>query len=70
MFIECSSVVFVVEESHCVCVINDVIVGNVYKCHYPYKTPQTARGAKHTAVYDRVAKQGAYFRAVSNLIDY
>ena len=40
-------------------------LGNVYKCHYPYKVPQTARGAKRTAVFDRVAKQGAYFRAVS-----
>jgi len=40
-------------------------LGNVYKCHYPYKVPQTARGAKRTAVYDHVAKQGAYFRAVS-----
>jgi hypothetical protein len=40
-------------------------LGNVYKCHFPYKTPQTARGAKRTAVFDRVAKEGAYFRAVS-----
>lgn len=40
-------------------------LGNVYKCHYPYKVPQTARGAKRTAVYDRVTKEGAYFRAVS-----
>jgi 4-methylaminobutanoate oxidase (formaldehyde-forming) len=40
-------------------------LGNVYKCHYPYKVPQTARGAKRTALFDRVAKQGAYFRAVS-----
>lgn len=40
-------------------------LGNVYKCHYPYKTPQTARGAKRTAVYDRVKAAGAYFRAVS-----
>ena len=40
-------------------------LGNVYKCHYPYKVPQTARGAKRTAVFDRVAKEGAYFRAVS-----
>lgn len=40
-------------------------LGNVYKCHYPYKTPQTARGAKRTAVFDRVAQKGAYFRAVS-----
>lgn len=40
-------------------------LGNVYKCHYPYKVPQTARGAKRTAVFDRVSQQGAYFRAVS-----
>ncbi len=40
-------------------------LGNVYKVHYPYKTPQTARGAKHTAIYDRVKAAGAYFRAVS-----
>mgnify|MGYP003385990951 CR=1 FL=1 len=40
-------------------------LGNVYKCHYPFKTPQTARGAKHTPVYEKTAKQGAFFRAVS-----
>lgn len=40
-------------------------LGNVYKCHYPFKAPQTARGAKRTPIYDRLAEQGAYFRAVS-----
>jgi len=40
-------------------------LGTVYKCHYPYKSMQTARGAKKSAVYDRLKDQGAYFRDVS-----
>jgi hypothetical protein len=40
-------------------------LGQVYKCHYPYKVPQTARGAKRSSLFDRLKQQGAYFRAVS-----
>jgi len=40
-------------------------LGTVYKCHYPYKSMQTARGAKKSAVYDRLKYQGAYFKDVS-----
>lgn len=37
----------------------------VYQCHYPTRPMQTARGAKKSAIYDRLAAQGAYFRDVS-----
>jgi 4-methylaminobutanoate oxidase (formaldehyde-forming) len=40
-------------------------LGLVYKCHYPSYTPQTARGVKKSAVHDRLAAAGAYFRDVS-----
>ncbi len=40
-------------------------LGRVYKCHYPTMSPQTARGAKRSAVHDRLAAAGAYFRDVS-----
>ena len=40
-------------------------LGLVYKCHYPTMTPQTARGVKKSAVHDRLAAAGAYFRDVS-----
>jgi 4-methylaminobutanoate oxidase (formaldehyde-forming) len=40
-------------------------LGMVYKCHYPYKSMITARGAKKSAVYDRLKDQGAYFKDVS-----
>jgi 4-methylaminobutanoate oxidase (formaldehyde-forming) len=40
-------------------------LGNVYKCHYPTKSMLTARGAKTSALHDRLAAQGAYFRDVS-----
>jgi 4-methylaminobutanoate oxidase (formaldehyde-forming) len=40
-------------------------LGLVYQCHYPYKGLQTARGAKKSPVYDRLAAAGAYFRDVS-----
>ncbi len=40
-------------------------LGMVYQCHYPYQSMQTARGAKKSAFYDRLADQGAYFRDVS-----
>jgi 4-methylaminobutanoate oxidase (formaldehyde-forming) len=40
-------------------------LGMVYQCHYPMRSMQTARGAKRSAIYDRLAAQGAYFRDVS-----
>jgi heterotetrameric sarcosine oxidase gamma subunit len=40
-------------------------LGLVYKCHYPTMSPQTARGVKRSAVHDRLAAAGAYFRDVS-----
>ncbi|HVL71350.1 MAG TPA: FAD-dependent oxidoreductase, partial [Beijerinckiaceae bacterium] len=40
-------------------------LGLVYKVHYPYRSPQTARGAKRSAVHDRLAAAGAYFKDVS-----
>lgn len=40
-------------------------LGMVYQCHYPYKSMQTARGAKKSAIYDRLKDQGAYFKDVS-----
>lgn len=40
-------------------------LGMVYQCHYPTRSMQTARGAKRSAVHDRLAAKGAYFRDVS-----
>lgn len=40
-------------------------LGLVYKVHYPTRSPVTARGAKKSAVHDRLAGAGAYFRDVS-----
>jgi glycine cleavage system aminomethyltransferase T/glycine/D-amino acid oxidase-like deaminating enzyme len=40
-------------------------LGMVYKCHYPTMTPQTARGAKQSAIHHQLASAGAYFRDVS-----
>jgi len=40
-------------------------LGMVYRCHYPTRSPQTARGAKKSPFHDRLAAQGAYFRDVS-----
>lgn len=40
-------------------------LGMVYKCHYPTKTFETARGAKKSPFHDRLAAAGAYFRDVS-----
>lgn len=40
-------------------------LGMVYQCHYPFKSMQTARGAKKPPFYDRLAARGAYFRDVS-----
>jgi 4-methylaminobutanoate oxidase (formaldehyde-forming) len=40
-------------------------LGMVYKCHYPTRSLVTARGAKKSAVHDRLAAKGAFFRDVS-----
>lgn len=40
-------------------------LGNVYKCHYPTKNSETARGAKRSVLHDRLADAGAYFSDVS-----
>jgi glycine cleavage system aminomethyltransferase T/glycine/D-amino acid oxidase-like deaminating enzyme len=40
-------------------------LGMVYQCHYPGRSMQTARGAKRSALHDRLAAQGAYFKDVS-----
>ena len=40
-------------------------LGMVYQCHYPTRAMQTARGAKRSALHDRLAAHGAYFRDVS-----
>jgi 4-methylaminobutanoate oxidase (formaldehyde-forming) len=40
-------------------------LGLVYRCHYPTMSPQTARSVKRSAVHDRLAAAGAYFRDVS-----
>ncbi|MCI0670077.1 MAG: FAD-dependent oxidoreductase [Myxococcaceae bacterium] len=40
-------------------------LGMVYQCHYPTRSMQTARGAKKSAIHDRLAAQGAYFKDVS-----
>jgi len=40
-------------------------LGLVYAPHYPNRPMRTARGAKRSALHDRLAAQGAYFRDVS-----
>ncbi|NUO48847.1 MAG: GcvT family protein [Polyangiaceae bacterium] len=40
-------------------------LGMVYQCHYPTRSMMTARGAKRSAIHDRLAAQGAYFKDVS-----
>jgi 4-methylaminobutanoate oxidase (formaldehyde-forming) len=40
-------------------------LGMVYQCHYPTRSMQTARGAKRSAIHDRLAAHGAYFKDVS-----
>lgn len=40
-------------------------LGMVYKTHYPYKSLETARGAKKSPFHDRLAAAGAYFKDVS-----
>ncbi len=40
-------------------------LGLVYQCHYPTKSMTTARDAKRSAIHERLAAEGAYFKDVS-----
>ncbi|MCU0686885.1 MAG: FAD-dependent oxidoreductase [Polyangiaceae bacterium] len=40
-------------------------LGMVYQCHYPTRSMLTARGVKKSAIHDRLAAKGAYFKEVS-----
>ena len=40
-------------------------LGNVYKCHYPTKSVQSARGARRSPLHDRLLSAGAQFKDVS-----
>jgi len=40
-------------------------LGMVYQCHYPFRSMQTARGAKKSVFHDAFTKEGAYFKDVS-----
>jgi glycine cleavage system aminomethyltransferase T/glycine/D-amino acid oxidase-like deaminating enzyme len=40
-------------------------LGLVYACHYPDRSPVTARGARKSPFHDRLAAMGAHFRDVS-----
>jgi glycine cleavage system aminomethyltransferase T len=40
-------------------------LGMVYQCHYPTRSMLTARGAKKSALHDRLAAHGAHFKDVS-----
>jgi 4-methylaminobutanoate oxidase (formaldehyde-forming) len=40
-------------------------LGMVYQCHYPYRSMQTARGAKRSPLHDRLVAEGAWFKDVS-----
>ena len=40
-------------------------LGMVYECHYPGRSMRTARGVKRSALHDRLAAQGAWFKDVS-----
>ncbi len=40
-------------------------LGMVYQCHYPGRSMKTARGAKRSAVHDRLVDARAYFKDVS-----
>ncbi len=40
-------------------------LGMVYQCHYPTRSMQTARDVKRSALHERLAARGAYFRDVS-----
>jgi 4-methylaminobutanoate oxidase (formaldehyde-forming) len=40
-------------------------LGMVYRCHYPSRSMQTARGARLSPIHERLAQHRAYFREVS-----
>jgi 4-methylaminobutanoate oxidase (formaldehyde-forming) len=40
-------------------------LGLVYACHYPDRSPKTARGARKSPFHERLALAGAHFRDVS-----
>ncbi len=40
-------------------------LGMVYMCHYPNRSMLTARGAKRSALHERLAAHGAFFKDVS-----
>jgi len=40
-------------------------LGLVYACHYPDRSPRTARGARRSPFHDRLEQAGAHFRDVS-----
>jgi len=40
-------------------------LGMVYQCHYPFRSMQTARGVKRSALHAQLAALGAYFKDVS-----
>jgi len=40
-------------------------LGLVYACHYPDRSPKTARGARKSPFHERLAAKGAHFRDVS-----
>ena len=40
-------------------------LGMVYQCHYPGRSMQSARGVKKSAIHERLAARGAYFKDVS-----
>ncbi|MFT3854056.1 MAG: FAD-dependent oxidoreductase [Ilumatobacteraceae bacterium] len=40
-------------------------LGMVYQCHYPGRSMTTARGARRSPLYSRLAAQGAWFKDVS-----
>ncbi len=40
-------------------------LGMVYQCHYPTRSMMTARGVKKSAIHERLAAKGAYFKDVS-----
>jgi 4-methylaminobutanoate oxidase (formaldehyde-forming) len=40
-------------------------LGLVYACHFPDRSPKTARGARKSPFHDRLAAKGAHFRDVS-----
>jgi 4-methylaminobutanoate oxidase (formaldehyde-forming) len=40
-------------------------LGNVYKCHYPTKSVQSARGARRSPLHDRLLSAGGQFKDVS-----